>query len=92
MRRGAIVPWSLKTHDRNPAQALRDPGRSSHQLHPGGALLEELQRLARRQGRSVRALVEAIDAERSGNLSSAIRVYVLNAIRAERDAGGKQDP
>ena len=53
---------------------------------------DELQRLARQRGRSVRALVEAIDADRSGNLSSAIRVYVLNAIRAERDADGKQDP
>ena len=46
---------------------------------------EELRRLARQQGRSVRDLVEAIDTNRSGNLSSAIRVYVLEALRAERD-------
>lgn len=39
-----------------------------------------LTRLAEREGRSVQALVGAIDAGRAGqNLSSAIRVHVLDA-------------
>ncbi|WP_138379404.1 ribbon-helix-helix domain-containing protein [Luteithermobacter gelatinilyticus] len=37
----------------------------------------ELKRLARAKGQSVGELVSQIDAERRGNLSSAIRVYVL---------------
>lgn len=48
------------------------------------AFWRELKALARRRGRSVSALVAAIDAERKGaNLSSAIRVFVLEAL-AER--------
>ncbi|HLJ69892.1 MAG TPA: ribbon-helix-helix domain-containing protein [Roseiarcus sp.] len=48
------------------------------------AFWRELKALARRRGRSVSALVAAIDAERkSANLSSAIRVFVLEAL-AER--------
>ncbi len=48
------------------------------------AFWRELKALARRRGRSVSALVAAIDAERkSANLSSAIRVFVLEEL-AER--------
>ena len=44
----------------------------------------ELQRLARLDGRSLAALVAAIDADRPDgvNLSSAIRLHVLRALRA----------
>ena len=52
---------------------------------------DELKRLARKDGRSVRALVEAIDETRDGNLSSAIRVHVLEALRAERGAGNNEN-
>ena len=46
-----------------------------------GAFWRELKALARRRGASVSALVASIDAERkSANLSSAIRVFVLEAL------------
>lgn len=41
----------------------------------------ELTELAAQRRLSVNALIAAIDAERSGNLSSAIRVFVLNSLR-----------
>ncbi len=41
--------------------------------------------LADRDGLSVNALVERIDRERAGNLSSALRVYVL---RRTQEGGG----
>jgi len=48
------------------------------------AFWRELKSLAKRQGRSVSALVAAVDADRrSANLSSAIRVFILRAL-AER--------
>jgi predicted DNA-binding ribbon-helix-helix protein len=37
--------------------------------------------LARQEGISVNALIERIDSTRSGNLSSAARVYVLDRLR-----------
>ncbi|MBM3485249.1 MAG: ribbon-helix-helix domain-containing protein [Alphaproteobacteria bacterium] len=43
----------------------------------------ELARIALAEGKSVNALLAAIDRDRSGNLSSAIRVYVLETIRRE---------
>ena len=45
------------------------------------AFWRELAELARQRGLSVNALIAAIDAERRGNLSSAIRVFVLNSLR-----------
>ena len=42
------------------------------------ALREE----AERRGKSVNQLIREIDDEREGNLSSAIRVWVLTALRA----------
>ncbi len=41
------------------------------------AFWEALGRIAGRRGLSVSALLTAIDAERQGNLASAIRVFVL---------------
>lgn len=54
--------------------------------HPTSVTLEEpfwdaLKDLAAAEGLSVNALIERIDAGRTGNLSSAVRVYVLNAVR-----------
>ena len=46
----------------------------------------ELHEIARQRGRSAQALVAEIDAARAGqNLSSAIRVFVLAAVKARRD-------
>lgn len=55
--------------------------------HPTSVTLEEefweaLKDVAARRGTTIAALVEEIDREREGNLSSAIRVWVLNAVRA----------
>jgi predicted DNA-binding ribbon-helix-helix protein len=48
---------------------------------------DELQDIARERGRSAQALIAEIDAGRAGqNLSSAIRVFVLAAVKA-RGAG-----
>ncbi len=45
------------------------------------AFWRALKTLADRDGLSVNALVERIDRERAGNLSSALRVYVLRRIQ-----------
>lgn len=54
--------------------------------HTTSVTLEEpfwaaLKELAAKEDIAVNALVERIDAERTGNLSSAIRVFVLEAFR-----------
>ena len=54
--------------------------------HPTSVSLEEefwdvLKELAQARGCSLNALIEEIDAGRTGNLSSAIRVFVLNELR-----------
>jgi len=46
-----------------------------------------LRDLAKAQSRSLNDLVAEIDAARTGNLSSAIRVYVLKAVQQETPAG-----
>jgi predicted DNA-binding ribbon-helix-helix protein len=45
------------------------------------AFWQDLRRVARRRGVSVTALVGAVDAGRSGNLSSALRLFVLDCYR-----------
>ena len=42
-----------------------------------GAFWAALKEEAKAQGMPVKALIEAIDRNRSGNLSSAVRVYLL---------------
>ncbi len=44
------------------------------------AFWAELKTIAARQGRSLNDLIAEIDRERQGNLSSALRVYVLKSI------------
>ncbi len=46
------------------------------------AFWEALRAAASDQGLSLNALIERVDAERSGNLSSALRVYVLEKATA----------
>ena len=41
------------------------------------AFWDRLKKLADIQGKSINALIAQVDVERTGNLSSAIRVYVL---------------
>jgi len=48
------------------------------------AFWRALKRIAARDGVSINRLIERIDRERGGNLSSAVRVYVLE--RLETDA------
>ena len=55
--------------------------------HPTSFSLEEefwqaLQTVARKRNLSVNALVSSIDAARAGNLSSALRVFVLECYRS----------
>ena len=42
---------------------------------------DELARLAQTRGQSLNALIGAIDKGRDGNLSSALRVFVLEAVK-----------
>ena len=42
---------------------------------------EDLREIARRRGLSLNALVGTIDAGRAGNLSSALRLFVLDCYR-----------
>ena len=53
------------------------------------AFWQALCEIAARRGTSVNALLAAIDAERSGNLSSAIRVFVLERCRRGELCEGK---
>ncbi|MEI6986641.1 MAG: ribbon-helix-helix domain-containing protein [Rhodospirillaceae bacterium] len=48
------------------------------------AFWDELKRIAAARNCSVNALVESVDLERSGNLSSALRVFVLRALQDGR--------
>jgi predicted DNA-binding ribbon-helix-helix protein len=55
--------------------------------HPTSFSLEEefwedLHRIARQRNLSLNALVSSIDASRAGNLSSALRVFVLECYRS----------
>lgn len=55
--------------------------------HPTSLSLEEpfwedLRKIARRRGVSLKSLVGAVDAGRSGNLSSALRLFVLDCYRS----------
>lgn len=45
------------------------------------AFWSALREVARRRGLSLNALVASVDAARSGNLSSALRVFVLDCYR-----------
>jgi predicted DNA-binding ribbon-helix-helix protein len=45
------------------------------------AFWRELARIAEARGQSINALIAAIDAGRGGNLSSAVRVFILNEVR-----------
>lgn len=45
------------------------------------AFWEDLRELARRRGTSITALIAAVDLERQGNLSSALRLFVLDCYR-----------
>jgi predicted DNA-binding ribbon-helix-helix protein len=45
------------------------------------AFWEDLRELARRRGTSIAALIAAVDSERQGNLSSALRLFVLDCYR-----------
>ena len=47
------------------------------------AFWRALKRLAAKDGVSLNKLIEGIDRERMGNLSSAIRVHVLERLEAE---------
>jgi predicted DNA-binding ribbon-helix-helix protein len=54
--------------------------------HPTSLTLEEafwedLRAVAKRRGLSLNALIGSIDAERHGNLSSALRLFVLDCYR-----------
>lgn len=45
------------------------------------AFWEDLREVARRRGTSVTAIIAAVDTERRGNLSSALRLFVLDCYR-----------
>lgn len=47
------------------------------------AFWEELKRLARIRVISLNQLIREVDARRSGNLSSALRLFVLEAVKRE---------
>jgi predicted DNA-binding ribbon-helix-helix protein len=60
--------------------------------HPTSVSLEAefwdaLKEVASTRGVSVNALIEEIDAGRAGNLSSAVRVFVLNELQRRLAAG-----
>lgn len=49
-----------------------------------GAFWAELGRIAEARKISLNRLAAAVDRERTGNLSSALRLFVLDALREER--------
>ena len=59
------------------------------------AFWRALKRMAARDGVSLSTLIQRIDRERSGNLSSAVRVYLLERLEAETKLqvpGGPNSP
>lgn len=46
---------------------------------------DTLKDLAESQSKTIKHLIEEIDAARTGNLSSAIRVYVIQQIKSSQD-------
>ncbi len=50
------------------------------------AFWRALKRIAALDGVSINSLIERIDRERGGNLSSAVRVYVLERLEAEAES------
>ena len=56
-----------------------DGHRTSVSIEP--EFWDALTTIAKTEGRGVNALIAEIDRARDGNLSSAIRVYVLKALR-----------
>ncbi len=50
------------------------------------AFWRALKRIAAQDGVSINRLIERIDRERAGNLSSAVRIYVLERIEAEAES------
>ncbi len=50
------------------------------------AFWRALKRIAAQDGVSINRLIARIDRERAGNLSSAVRVYVLERIEAEAES------
>ena len=53
------------------------------------AFWRALKRLATRDGISINKLIERIDRDRHGNLSSAVRVYVLERLEAQAGPGAE---
>ena len=47
------------------------------------AFWRELKRIAKREGRSLNSLVADVDNRRAGNLSSALRLYVLDHLKSQ---------
>ncbi len=50
------------------------------------AFWRALKRIAAQDGVSINRLIERIDRERGGNLSSAVRIYVLERLEAEAES------
>ncbi len=50
------------------------------------AFWRALKRIAAQDGVSINRLIERIDRDRAGNLSSAVRIYVLERIEAEAES------
>ncbi len=50
------------------------------------AFWRALKRIAARDGVSINKLIEQIDRVRGGNLSSAVRIYVLERLEAEAES------
>ncbi len=50
------------------------------------AFWRALKRIAAQDGVSINKLIERIDRERAGNLSSAVRIYVLERLEAEAES------
>lgn len=50
------------------------------------AFWRALKRIAARDGVSINRLIERIDRERRGNLSSTVRIYVLERLEAEAES------
>lgn len=53
--------------------------RTSISLEP--EFWDELKRIARENGETLRSLITRVDAARQGNLSSALRVFVLRELK-----------
>jgi len=84
-------PPAVSAAERIRKRSVKIAGHSTS-LSLEGVFWDALKEIAARRGLSINALIEEIDRGRGTNLSSAVRVYLLNHFRKAAAAASCPDP